>query len=250
MHSVNAATCVSNVQFNQRGLTMSKLSVLIPVFNEKDTILKLIEKVEASHINIEKEILIADDCSTDGTRVMLEGLCGKEGMEIHFMDRNVGRGAIIKYLWQKVTCDIIIHQDADLEYDPDEYQSLLDPIIDDRADVVYGSRFKGNIKKMKKMNNLGNRVMTLMTNILYSSNLTDLMTCYKMYRTKLIEGLNIKSNGFNFEAEFTARLVQRGARFEERPISFVGRSFEEGKKIRMIHAFHVTQKLLSCKFTK
>ena len=169
-------------------------------------------------------------------------------LNIEFMDKNVGRGGVLKHLWKKLTGDIVIHQDADLEYNPAEYQDLLDPILNDDADVVYGSRFKGSIEKMRVLNRFGNLAMTLATRVLYRVSITDLMTCYKMYRVSLIEDLSIRANGFNFEAEFTARLAQRGARFAEVPISFVGRTFEEGKKIVAADALYVVQKLISCKF--
>ncbi len=185
---------------------------------------------------------------TDGTRALLNEMRDDPELIIEFMDENVGRGGVIKYLWKKLTGDIVIHQDADLEYNPAEYQRLLNPILSDDADVVYGSRFKGSIEKMRALNNLGNRTMTLITRLLYQINITDLMTCYKMYRASLMSDLSIKANGFNFEAEFTARLAQRGARFEEVPVSFVGRTVEEGKKIIAADALYVIQKLMSCKF--
>ncbi|MBL7050180.1 MAG: glycosyltransferase family 2 protein [Nitrospira sp.] len=229
---------------------MSTLSILIPVYNEVHTIVPLVEKVKASKISIDKEILIADDGSTDGTRKLLENMMDDPALNIEFMDKNVGRGGVIKHLWKKLTGDIVIHQDADLEYDPNEYQGLLDPILDGSADAVYGSRFKGNIEKMRTLNNLGNRTMTIMSRMLYGIDISDLMTCYKMYKSTLMKDLNIQADGFNFESEFTARLAQRGARFKEAPISFIGRTFEEGKKIRSTDALYVIQKLISCKFNK
>ena len=229
---------------------MSKLSIIIPVYNEFKTIVPLIEKVKSDKIGVEKEILIADDGSTDGTRDLLADLQSDPELSIEFMDENVGRGGVIKHLWKKLTGDIVVHQDADLEYNPHEYADLLKPILDDSADVVYGSRFKGNIEKMRHLNNLGNRTMTAIARLLYKIDISDLMTCYKMYRSDLIKGLSIEANGFHFEAEFTARLAQRGARFAEVPISFVGRTFEEGKKIVATDAISVIWKLLSCKFQK
>lgn len=226
----------------------SRLSVLIPVYNEVNTIISLVDKVKSAEIGIEKEILIVDDGSTDGTRQLLDGMRGDPELKIEFMDENVGRGGVIKHLWKKLTGDIIVHQDADLEYNPTEYQVLLNPLVNGSADVVYGSRFKGNIENMRALNNIGNRAMTLMTRLLYKVSITDLMTCYKMYRASLMEGLSIQANGFDFEAEFTARLAQRGARFAEVPISFVGRTVEEGKKIVASDALYVIQKLMSCKF--
>lgn len=210
----------------------------------------MIERVKSAEVDIEKEILIADDGSTDGTRGLLERLQDDPELDIEFMDENVGRGGVIKHLWNKLTGDIVVHQDADLEYNPREYADLLRPILDGSADVVYGSRFKGNIEKMRRLNYLGNRTMTAIAGLLYGINISDLMTCYKMYRSDLTRGLSITANGFHFEAEFTARLAQRGARFAEVPISFVGRTFEEGKKIVATDAISVVLKLLTCKFRK
>ncbi len=142
---------------------------------------------------------------------------------------------------------MIVHQDADLEYNPQDYMPLLEPLIADRADVVYGSRFKGSIEGMRFLNRMGNLTMTAAARVLYGVTVSDLMTCYKMYRSSLLQGLRIEANGFDFEAEFTARLAQRGARFSEVPVSFSGRTFEEGKKIRAFDAVRVMRELLRCK---
>jgi glycosyltransferase involved in cell wall biosynthesis len=227
---------------------VAKLSVLIPVYNEAATISELVGKVLAAEIAIAKEVLVCDDGSEDGTRDILSAMEPHPDLQIVFMDDNVGRGGVLKYLLPKATGDIIIHQDADLEYDPDEYGQLLEPILAGEADVVYGSRFKGEIQQMRAVNNLGNRVMSAMARLLYRVELTDLMTCYKMYRAELVRDLDIQANGFNFEAEFTAKLARRGARFREVPISFVGRTHAEGKKIRAFDAVLVIQKLVSCRF--
>lgn len=227
---------------------MAKLSVLIPVYNEAATISELVGRVLAAQIPIAKEVLVCDDGSEDGTRDILSAMEPHPDLQIVFMDDNVGRGGVLKYLLPKATGDIIIHQDADLEYDPDEYGQLLEPILAGEADVVYGSRFKGEIQQMRAVNNLGNRLMSAMARLLYRVDLTDLMTCYKMYRSELVRDLDIQANGFNFEAEFTAKLARRGARFREIPISFVGRTHAEGKKIRAFDAVLVIQKLVSCRF--
>ena len=227
---------------------MTRLSVLIPVYNEARTIAELLRRVLAAPIPIEKEVLVCDDGSSDGTRDILNAFPPHPDLKIVFMEENVGRGGVIKHLLPQATGEIIIHQDADLEYDPNEYAALLAPILSGEADVVYGSRFKGEIRKMRAVNNLGNRVMSAMARVLYGVELTDLMTCYKMYRAELIRDVTIHANGFNFEAEFTAKLARRGARFSEVPISFVGRTHAEGKKIRAADAVHVVQKLISCRF--
>ncbi len=229
---------------------MAKLSVLIPVYNEANTVLSLLDKVKSARIDIDKEILIGDDCSSDGTRDLLSRLPEDPTVKIFFLEKNVGRGGVIKHLWTKLSGDFVIHQDADLEYNPSEYQSLLAPILSDNADIVYGSRFRGTIRKMRNLNMLGNRIMTMMCRFLYGLDVSDLMTCYKVYKASLIENLNIHSNGFDFEAEFTARLAQQDAKIVEVPISFVGRTFEEGKKIRAFDAIRVIRKLISCRIKK
>jgi glycosyltransferase involved in cell wall biosynthesis len=226
---------------------VAKLSVLIPVYNEARTIAELLSRVLAAEIPIDKEVLVGDDGSNDGTRDILRGMASHPALRIHFMERNVGRGGVLKHLLPLATGDIIVHQDADLEYNPEEYSRLLAPILSGQADVVYGSRFKGEIQQMRAVNNLGNRVMSAMARVLYGIDITDLMTCYKMYRADLMRGLTIHADGFHFEAEFTARLARRGARFHEVPISFVGRTHAEGKKIRARDAVFVVQKLISCR---
>lgn len=222
------------------------LSVLIPVYNERATIQTLIERVVAAEVGVRKQILVADDGSTDGTREILSSLRLPD-VEVIFMSENVGRGGVLKYLWTRATGDILVHQDADLEYDPRDYAQLLEPILANRADVVYGSRFKGSIERMRWLNRLGNLTMTATCRVLYGVAVSDLMTCYKMYRAPLMRGLRIGANGFDFEAEFTARLAQRGARFAEAPVSFYGRTFEEGKKIRAFDAVRVMRELVRCR---
>jgi glycosyltransferase involved in cell wall biosynthesis len=228
-------------------MARERLSVLVPVWNERPTIEKLLNAVVAVDAGVELEVLVADDGSTDGTREILAGL-SLPGVQVIFMDDNVGRGGVIKHLWTLATGSIIVHQDADLEYDPQDYKQLVAPILSGQADVVYGSRFKGSIERMRWLNRMGNLVMTGACRSLYGVQLSDLMTCYKMYRRPLIEGLHIRASGFDFEAEFTARLAQRGARFAEVPVSFYGRTFEEGKKIRAFDAVRVMRELIRCKF--
>jgi glycosyltransferase involved in cell wall biosynthesis len=222
------------------------LSVLVPVWNERPTIERLLNAVVAVDAGVDLEVLVADDGSTDGTREILSKI-DLPGVTVIFMDENVGRGGVIKHLWTRATGSIIVHQDADLEYDPQDYRPLVAPILAGDADVVYGSRFKGSIERMRWLNRMGNIVMTGAARALYGVNVSDLMTCYKMYRRALIDGLEVRANGFDFEAEFTARLAQRGARFTEVPVSFYGRTFEEGKKIRAFDAVRVMRELVRCK---
>jgi glycosyltransferase involved in cell wall biosynthesis len=223
-----------------------RLSVLVPVWNERPTIERLLNAVVAVDAGVDLEVLVADDGSTDGTREILARL-DLPGVRVIFMDENVGRGGVIKHLWTLATGDLIVHQDADLEYDPQDYRQLVAPLLAHQADVVYGSRFKGSIERMRWLNRMGNLVMSGASRALYGLAVSDLMTCYKMYRREFIQGLQIRANGFDFEAEFTARLAQRGARFAEVPVSFYGRTFEEGKKIRAFDAVRVMRELLRCK---
>jgi len=226
----------------------ASLSVLIPIFNERATIERLLNEVIQVKTGLTVEVLACDDGSTDGTREILAKLA-LPGVKVIFMDENVGRGGVIKHLLKIATGDVIVHQDADLEYDPQDYIPMLEPLVADRADVVYGSRFKGSIEGMRFLNRIGNLTMTGAARVLYGVNVSDLMTCYKMYRASLIKGLHIEANGFDFEAEFTARLAQRGARFAEVPVSFSGRTFAEGKKIRAFDAVRVMRELIRCKVT-
>jgi glycosyltransferase involved in cell wall biosynthesis len=228
--------------------TPHTLSVLVPCYNERATIERLLTAVVAVETGLNLQVLVGDDGSSDGTREILSRL-ELPGVQVIFMPDNVGRGGVIKHLWTLASGDIIVHQDADLEYDPQDYVPLLQPLLLGRADVVYGSRFKGSIEKMRWLNRMGNHTMTAAARLLYGVNVSDLMTCYKMYRAPLIHGLRIQANGFDFEAEFTARLAQRGARFTEVPVSFSGRTFEEGKKIRAFDAVRVMRELVRCKVT-
>ena len=225
---------------------MHTLSVLIPVYNERATIETLLDQVVRADAGVSKQILVADDGSSDGTREILSRL-KLPGVQVIFMPDNVGRGGVLKHLWTLATGDILVHQDADLEYDPRDYKALVTPILTDKADVVYGSRFKGSIERMRWANRLGNQTMTAACRALYGIAVTDLMTCYKMYRASLIRGLHIRANGFDFEAEFTARLAQRKARFAEVPVSFHGRTVQEGKKIRAFDAVRVMRELVRCR---
>jgi glycosyltransferase involved in cell wall biosynthesis len=222
------------------------LSVLVPIYNERATIERLLTQVVSVNTGLTLEVLACDDGSTDGTREILSRLT-LPGLKVIFMDQNVGRGGVIKHLWTLATGDIYVHQDADLEYNPQDYIPLLQPILDGSADVVYGSRFKGSIEKMRWINRMGNLTMSAAARFLYGAQVSDLMTCYKMYRSSLVRDLSIRANGFDFEAEFTARLAQRGARFAEVPVSFSGRTFEEGKKIRAFDAVRVMRELIRCK---
>lgn len=204
------------------------LSVIIPVFNEKNTIEKLVDLVRA--VPIEKEIIIVDDFSTDGTRDILNKM-NKDNVTVVFHEKNRGKGAAIRTGIQKVKGDVMVIQDADLEYDPQELLKIIEPIRNGSADVVYGSRFAGKMDKMTLAHRLGNQALTLAANILYGTKLTDMETCYKMVRTPIIKSLHLRSDRFDFEPEITAKLLKSGKRIVEIPISYEGRDWTEGKKI-------------------
>jgi len=211
-----------------------KLSIIIPVYNEEKTILKVLDKVKKVKLNdITKEIILVDDFSTDGTKNILSEL-KDSSLKIFFHQKNHGKGAAIRTALKHATGDIIIIQDADLEYEPEEYPKLLEPIIENETKVVYGSRLKAirkNIKNMYKLHYIGNTVLTLMTNLLYGTKITDMETCYKVFRKEVIKDMKLKAKRFDFEPEITAKILKKGYKIKEVPINFVGRKFDEGKKI-------------------
>jgi glycosyltransferase involved in cell wall biosynthesis len=209
-----------------------KLSVVIPVYNEAGTILNLIDRVRAVD-QIEKEIIVVDDCSTDGTRDVLRSLPPSSDLVQFFHPVNKGKGAALRTGFSVATGDIVVVQDADLEYDPNEYAKMLQPILDGRADVVYGSRFAGGEchRVLYFWHSVGNRFLTLLSNAVTNLNLSDMETCYKMFRREVIQSIELHEDRFGFEPEITARIAQRGCRVYEVGISYSGRTYEEGKKI-------------------
>jgi glycosyltransferase involved in cell wall biosynthesis len=211
-----------------------KLSIIIPVYNEEKTILKVLDKVKKVKLNdITKEIILVDDFSTDGTKNILSEL-KDSSLKIFFHQKNHGKGAAIRTALKHATGDIIIIQDADLEYEPEEYPKLLEPIIENETKVVYGSRLKAirkNIKNMYKLHYIGNTVLTLMTNLLYGSMISDMETCYKVFKKEVLNDIKLKSKRFDFEPEITAKILKKGYKIKEVPITFMGRNFSEGKKI-------------------
>ncbi|PYT10846.1 MAG: glycosyl transferase [Acidobacteria bacterium] len=206
-----------------------KLSVVIPVYNEAGTIREIIQRVLAAPS--EKEVIVVDDGSTDGTREILRREA-PNGVVVLFQDSNRGKGAALRAGFQKVTGDIVLVQDADLEYDPAEYPRLLKPIVDGRADVVYGSRFSGETHRVLFFwHYVGNRFLTMLSNMLTNLNLSDMETCYKVFRADILKRLVLRSNRFGFEPEFTAKVARLGCRIYEVPVSYHGRGYESGKKI-------------------
>ena len=208
-----------------------QVSVIIPCFNEKDTITQIIEKVENATVLL-KEIIIVDDLSTDGTREILEKI-NNPIIKIFFHLKNQGKGAALRTGFSKVNGDICIIQDADLEYDPSDYQKLIKPIIDNKADVVFGSRFKGDAahRVVYFWHRIGNGFLTLLSNLLTDINLSDMETCYKVFRKEVIQSITIKENRFGFEPEITAKIAKKKLRIYEVGISYYGRTYSEGKKI-------------------
>jgi glycosyltransferase involved in cell wall biosynthesis len=205
-----------------------KVSIIMPVYNEKATLLEILRKVEA--VPVDKEIVLVDDGSTDGSREILESL-EPERAKVILHERNSGKGSAIRTALPHCTGDIITIQDADLEYEPEDLMKLLNPILNGKADVVYGSRFTGERRNMFFWHWVGNRFLTFITNILYDSTLSDMETCYKMFRADIIKGLELESPGFEIEVEITAKVLRRKHRIYEVPISYAGREFHEGKKI-------------------
>jgi glycosyltransferase involved in cell wall biosynthesis len=217
-----------------------KLSVVIPVYNERQWIGELVRRVEA--VPIPKEIVIVDDCSTDGTRDILRDLESHEDVRVLCQSRNQGKGAALREGFRQAKGDAILVQDADLEYDPAEYPKLLQPILEGRADVVYGSRFVGESHRvLYYWHFIANRILTTFSNLFTNLNLTDMETCYKVFRREVLAEINLKSNRFGFEPEITAKVAKRrnpSWRIYEVPISYSGRTYEEGKKIRFRDALN------------
>jgi glycosyltransferase involved in cell wall biosynthesis len=222
-----------------------KLSILIPIYNERATVLELIQRVQA--VPFEKEIIAVDDGSTDGTRDLLPQV-EKNGVIVLYHERNQGKGAAIQTGLKRATGDIIVIQDADMEYDPRDYTQLVQPIVEGRAKVVYGSRFLGPRMAMFFWHMLANKALTLMTNLLYDAILSDMETGYKAFRADVIRGMTLRSRRFDFEPEVTAKVLKRRIRIFEVPISYYGREYNEGKKIGMKDGFVAIWTLLKYRF--
>ncbi len=220
---------------------MKKLSVVIPVYNERATLAEIVRRVVAQPVGMEKEIVLVDDFSIDGTRDLYDGIRAEHGgasIQVHFHDRNRGKGAALRTGFAHATGDVVLVQDADLEYSPSDYPTLLRPIVEDRADVVYGSRFVGGEEHrvLYFWHMVGNRVLTLLSNMMTNLNLTDMETCYKVFRADVLREIRIECDRFDFEPEITAKIARRNKagrhwRIFEVGISYAGRDYAEGKKI-------------------
>jgi len=242
-----------------------KLSIIIPAYNEIETIAEIVRRARAVELTVtagygpengavvafEREIVLVDDGSTDGTREYLRAQEDEPDAVVIFHEQNQGKGAAVRTGLRRASGDVMLIQDADLEYDPRDYSALLQPIVEGRSQVVYGSRFRGGpTKAMFFWHMMGNRFLTLVTNVLYNTILSDMETCYKLFTREVAEQLDLKAPGWGFDPEITVQILKRGYRIYEVPISYTGREFEEGKKISWRDGLTVLWTLLKYRFTR
>jgi glycosyltransferase involved in cell wall biosynthesis len=229
-------------------LTDPLLSVVMPVYNERETIDEIVRRV--TQVPVRTELIVVDDGSTDGTRDRLAELAKEYDFTLVLQPRNAGKGAALRRGFEEVTGDLVIVQDADLEYSPEEYPDLIELICQGRADVVYGSRFLGRHRVFLFTHYAGNRLLTLITNALYNTMLTDMETCYKVMRAEVLRSLTLESDGFGIEPELTAKIFKRGYRVYEVPITYDGRGYDEGKKITWRDGLVALWVLIKYRFTE
>ncbi len=228
---------------------LRKLSVVVPVFNERNTLVEILRRMRAVELpdGIEREIIVVDDGSNDGTRDVLNQL-GDSTVRVVMHEANLGKGAALRTGFAHATGDYVLVQDADLEYDPEDWPKLLNPVLRGRARVVYGSRFTGERRNMLLLHWMGNRFLSMTTNVLYNTTLSDMETCYKLLEHDLVDEMNLQSNRFDIEPEITAKILKRGIRIYEVPISYSGREFDEGKKITWRDGFSALWTLVKYRF--
>lgn len=225
-----------------------KLSIVVPVYNEKITIEKILGEIRAVE-GLEKEIIVVDDASTDGTVEILKKLeAGNPDIKFVYKEKNRGKGHTLKVGFEHTTGDYVIVQDADLEYDPRDYHKLIRALEEHNADVIYGSRFSGSYEDMSTLHYIGNKMLTLVTNIFFGVMLTDMETCYKLMPGDFVRKVNIKSERFDFEPEITAKILKSGLKIREVPISYRGRTHSEGKKITWKDGIHALFTLIKYRF--
>ncbi len=225
------------------------LSVVVPVYNERVTVAEVIRRIRAVDVPVDIEIIAVDDGSSDGTDKVLAALADST-VRVLTHGVNQGKGAAVRTGMAAARGDLLLIQDADLEYDPADWPRLLEPILRGKARVVYGSRFTGERKNMLPLHWIGNRFLSLVTNLLYSSTMSDMETCYKLFDRRILEGLTIESDKFDFEPEITAKILRRGFRIYEVPISYVGREMSEGKKITWKDGIGALRALIKYRFTR
>lgn len=243
-----SATLPADVIITPRTEQEIVLSVIVPVYNEERTIGEILKRVRA--VPIRKQIVVVDDCSTDGTRAQLEIEAQQPDTTVVQHATNLGKGGAVRTGLAHASGDIVIIQDADLEYDPRDYHALLRPILEGRAKAVYGSRFLGEHKAMYFWHAVGNKLLTLVTNVLFDSTLTDMETCYKVFTIDIARALDIRQMRWGIDPEITAKILRGGNRIYEVPISYNGREFWEGKKISWKDAFVVLRTLVRYRFFK
>jgi glycosyltransferase involved in cell wall biosynthesis len=224
-----------------------KLSVIVPVFDERNTVVEIVRRMRAVDIPLDREIVLVDDGSTDGTSEILRQLADST-VRVVYHERNRGKGSAIRTGLEQVTGDLVLVQDSDLEYDPEDWPKLLAPVLRGKAQVVYGSRFTGERRNMLFLHWVGNRFLSLVTNMLYNTTLSDMETCYKLFDRDVIASIRLRASGFEFEPEVTAKVLRQGIRIYEVPISYAGREFHEGKKITWRDGFVSLWTLLKYRF--
>lgn len=240
-------TSADRIQPRRTPLEDPLLSVVMPVYNEKATVEEIVDRVLSVPVRI--ELIAVDDASTDGSREILEGLAKEKGFRVLAQEKNQGKGAAVRRGIDAATGDVIVVQDADLEYSPEEYPDLLDLIVKGKADAVFGSRFIGRHRCFLFTHYLANLFLNLVTNILYNTTMTDMETCFKAIRAEILKDMDLKSNRFGIEPEITAKLFKRGARVYEVPITYEGRDYSEGKKITWKDGFPALWNLIKFRFT-